>query len=93
MDLNEVKSFLRVDGDYDDATIEGLASAAEVFLANGGVPADAANELYKLSIKLLVAHWYENREVLSSATNVQNEIPFGLRSMILQLKYQAGGTA
>ncbi|MED4586667.1 head-tail connector protein [Brevibacillus choshinensis] len=93
MNLTDVKAFLRIDGDYEDNVIQSLILAAETFLKNGGVQPDATNELYNLTGKLLVAHWYENREVLSSATNVQNEIPFGLRSMILQLKYQAGGTA
>ncbi|MGL5190921.1 MAG: head-tail connector protein [Cetobacterium sp.] len=43
------------------------------------------NELYKLTIKMLVSHWYDNRGIETS--NNMNEISLSLKSLITQLKY------
>lgn len=79
--LEEIKEYLRVDG--EDAEIPGLITAAETYLTNAGVMVDETNELYKLAVKMLVAHWYENRQPVGKA----DKIAFGLESIISQLKY------
>ena len=52
-------------------------------LQNAGIKKDYQNELYNLAIKLLVIHWYENREIVGSA----NKLAFSLENIITQLQY------
>lgn len=83
MNLDEIKLFLRIDGNEEDTLIQGLQLAGEEYLYNAGVNKDYTKELYKLAIKILVGHWYENREVTGKA----DKLAFSLDTMILQLKY------
>lgn len=86
MTLSEVKLYLRVDHDDEDTLITSLLAAAENYIQKTtgktqvktgtdelGVTTYAAittDELYNLCVKIMVAHWYENRAIQSpSATN------------------------
>lgn len=89
MDLEELKLFLRIDGEEEDSFIEGLQIAAEEYLTNAGIKKDYTKELYKLAIKILISHWYENRAVETVGKNV-SKIAFGLDTIIVQLKYTKG---
>lgn len=89
MDLEELKLFLRIDGEEEDLFIEGLQIAAEEYLTNAGIKKDYTKELYKLAIKILISHWYENRAVETVGKNV-SKIAFGLDTIIVQLKYTQG---
>ena len=89
MDLEELKLFLRIDGEEEDSSIEGLQIAAEEYLTNAGIKKDYTKELYKLAIKILISHWYENRAVETVGKNV-SKIPFGLDTILIQLKYTQG---
>ncbi len=79
----EIKNYLRVDEDYDDILIQTLIKSAESYISNAGVCVSYEVELYSLAIKMLVLHWYENREV----SGASEQIPFGLDNIIIQLKY------
>lgn len=81
--LEEIKEYLRVDGEYQDTEIQDLINAAEAYLTNAGIAVDEMNELYKLAVKMLVSHWYENRQPIGKA----DKLAFGLESIISQLKY------
>lgn len=81
--ITEIKSYLRIDEDYDDVLIETLIQSAEMYLENAGVKVSYNIELYVLAIKMLVLHWYENRTVIGKSENIS----FGLESIISQLKY------
>ncbi|MFS8540648.1 MAG: head-tail connector protein [Tissierellales bacterium] len=83
MNLEELKNWLRIDDVIDEDLIVGLHIAAEQYLRNAGVLVDYNSELYKLAIKLLVTHWYENREPTGKA----DKLEFSLNSIITQLKY------
>ena len=73
MTLDDVKLYLRVDTSDDDALIQSLITAAETYIKQqtgktkkivGAEETDiSTDDLYKLCVKLLVAHWYENRGV------------------------------
>ena len=77
MTLDDVKLYLRVDTSDDDVLIQSLITAAESYVRQqtgkikkivvvDGEPTEidiATDELYNLCVKLLVAHWYENRGV------------------------------
>lgn len=89
MDLTEVKLFLKVDHEEEDEFIQGLQLSAEEYLTNAGIKKDYNKELYKLAIKMLISHWYDNRSVELIGKN-SSKISFGLGNILLQLKYTQG---
>ncbi len=89
MELEELKLFLKIDDDEEILLIEGLQKSAEEYLNNAGIKKDYTKELYKLAIKILVSHWYENRAVETIGKNV-SKIAFGLDTILTQLKYSQG---
>ena len=89
MNLGDLKFFLIIDHDEEDELINGLQLSAEEYLTNAGINKDYSKELYKLAIKILVSHWYENRFVENVGKNV-TKIAFGLDTILIQLKYSQG---
>jgi len=96
--LAEAKKYLKLDVDYtdEDDDIQPLIDAAEGYLKNAGCTLNTGDKVAKLAIKMLVVHWYENREPIGSG----NKLAYGLQSLITQLKYcydttttESGGTA
>ncbi|WP_067924866.1 head-tail connector protein [Alicyclobacillus shizuokensis] len=84
--LDDAKTFLRVDGTDDDALIQSLIDASVEYLANAtGSNVDMSSKVYDLAQKILVVHWYENREPVGQA----NVLAYSLESMIMQLRYTA----
>ena len=93
--LDEFKEYLRVDGNYEDSTLNLFLASAIKTLENAGVPLPqdlyevSENgieifSLHRLAILTLASHYYENRQVASQ--NAQNIVPFSVQHMILQLK-------
>lgn len=86
LSIEYMKIYLRVDADDEDSLIEAQMSAADkyisgklsktqVYLSTGedGVKVYgplAEDSLYQQCIKLMVAHWYENRGVVITGTIV-----------------------
>lgn len=89
MSLEDLKLFLKIDDHEEDALIEGLKLSAEEYLVNAGIRKDYSKELYKLAIKILVSHWYENRSVETIGKNI-TKIAFSLDTILIQLKYSQG---
>ena len=80
--LEEIKEYMKIDDDVEDNLINSLIESANIYMVNAGVKV-FDNDLYKLAIKMLVLHWYENREVVGNA----NKLSFSLDNIITQLKY------
>ncbi len=80
--LEELKLYLRIDHTDEDGLLNGLLSSATGYLKNAGCVV-TEGELYDLAIKILVSHWYENREVVGKA----DKLAYSLDSIITQLKY------
>ena len=73
--LEQAKEYLRIDEDLteDDELIGGLIEAATDYLEQTtGKEYSDDSQLFVLAVKMLVAHWYENRSVFSTKTNVNN---------------------
>lgn len=84
--LDEVKKYLRIDGDEDDGILSLLISGAEEYLQDAGVPETAKESArYNLAVMLYVAMYYENRDPGEPV----EKFNFALESLILQLR--AGG--
>lgn len=82
--LDELKDYLRIDGEEEDAFLASLISAAKQYIKNGtGSTVDEKNELHKLAVNLLATHWYENREAIGKA----DTLAFSLQSIFMQMTY------
>ena len=81
--LEQIKDYMKIDSSDEDLVITALITSAETYLQNAGIKKDYQNELYNLAIKLLVIHWYENREVVGNA----GKLAFSLDNIITQLQY------
>jgi uncharacterized phage protein (predicted DNA packaging) len=84
MIIDDVKTYLRIDGSEEDTFLTSLISSAKEYIKNGtGYPVNEANELHKLAVNLLVTNWYENREPIGKA----DKLAFSLDSIFMQLRY------
>lgn len=62
MTLEQVKNYLRVDFEDDDALIESLiATAIRYVQTQSGKKYIATDEVWNNCVRLLVVHWYDNR--------------------------------
>lgn len=91
MEIQEIKEFLRIDGSDDDSFLALLKTAAEEYCNNAGVKPMSDSKLYDLAVKMLVGHWYENRNIVAVGT-ITKVMEFSLNNILTQLKYSKGGT-
>jgi len=99
--MSELKEYLRIDGEEENQTLSLFLHAAQNVIADAGVstPADPyevdvngkeMHASYRVAVMMLATHYYENRLVITPtiAKVEQTPIPYGLESIILQLKYK-----
>lgn len=86
MELDEIKEWLRIDGEDEDVTLSSLLSSSRMMIKQAtGITVDDvennqdAKELYKLVQKIIITNLYENR-------NGPEEINAGLISLYIQLE-------
>lgn len=97
--LDELKEYLRIDGNDEDRSLSTILQSSIFYLENAGVkqPDDYylivegkdVFALHRLAIMTLATHFYENRIAITPSTikTAQQPIPYGLQSMILQIKW------
>ncbi len=79
--LEELILYCWIDEDFEVA--EALKLSAEEYLKNAGIKVNYESSLYFLVVKMLVKHWYDNREILATK---DKEIPYGITCIINQLQ-------
>lgn len=81
--LNDVKLYLRVDDYTEDEVIQGMIDAAKQYIQTGtGVAFDETDARHLLTLKMIVAHWYDNRGLVGNTT----ELPFTVTAQLLQIE-------
>ncbi len=61
--LDDVKLYLRVDGVDEDTLIQDLMDGAVSYMQRmTGKVYDPADGVWKMAVKYLCSHWYENRD-------------------------------
>lgn len=86
--IKKIKGYCRIDDDFEN--IEDYINAAEEYISSCGVNEaklvkDGREELYLLSVKMLVKHWYDNRD-LNMSTN-KKEMPLGFNALVNKLQF------
>lgn len=84
--LAEVKAYMRVTDDADDALIARLMSMSQQYLCKAGITASEDDPAYEHAIEALTLHYFDNRGDIITGTIVSS-IPFALREIINQLRY------
>lgn len=85
--LEEVKQYLRIDGSEEDFFLASLILAAHEYIKNAvDMPVDETNDLHKLAVYLLIAHWYENRQAVVVGT-ISKDLEFSLKSILSQMRF------
>lgn len=88
--LDEAKTHLRVDGSDEDVYIQGLVDAAQEYIESIIRPAPvdgveqavpAVNETQRHACRLLVGHWYENRESVAVGT-IAPKVPMAVDMLL-----------
>lgn len=95
--LEEVKEFCKIDGDEEDVTLNSLIEAAKLFILSKTnyrfgffkdiMEQPIENQQAILALKMLVMHWYENREPTGQA----ELITYSLNALIIHLSIEYGG--
>lgn len=87
--LEEAKVYLKVESNVtdEDELITALISAASEYIQNATGKADSGSKIYELCEKILVAHWYENRGVATTANII--EMPHTVQAMLAHIKLSA----
>jgi uncharacterized phage protein (predicted DNA packaging) len=80
--LKELKEYLRIDHEYEDALLTTLIIAGEEYLANAGIPLSRELKLYRLAVMLYVSVHYENRDASSKSDGFSH----ALQSIVIQLQ-------
>lgn len=83
--VEEIKNNLRIDYDEDDAYLEMLLGAAQLYILGSievtVLPDDPKTNTLSF---MLVSLWYENRVPATNA--LQQQVPFTITAMIHQLR-------
>lgn len=88
--LEEAKTWLRIDSDEDNGTLEMLIGAAEEYLHNAtGISFGQEHQLAKLYCLVLCADWYENRDLVGQQPS--DKVRLTCQSIMTQLQNAYGG--
>lgn len=83
--LEDAKNWLKVETDEDDQLITMLIKAAEGYILNAtGMEFDNTNEVAQTLCFLLIADWYEDRDLTRQPGQ---RVRYIVESMIAQLQY------
>ena len=86
MTLEQVKDYLRVDGDDDDNIIQVMMEAAKEYIISAVGEDDEEDKTAKILFCAIVQNMYDNRELMQSDIQQRKAIEYTFKSMILQLQ-------
>lgn len=85
MELSEIKLYCHIEDDIEDTEVLDMQKAAEEYLLNAGISLNYEDFRYKLAVKMLISHWYENRGALIIGS-ISKDMEHGLDSLLTQLQ-------
>ncbi|MFJ5713120.1 head-tail connector protein [Neobacillus sp. NPDC093127] len=86
IELEETKSWMRIDGADDDPILDIIIGAAEEYLEGAtGRKFDSTVNRAKIFCFVLATDWFENRELIGVGPS--EKMRFSIQSMLAQLQY------
>jgi uncharacterized phage protein (predicted DNA packaging) len=86
MGLEEIKKYLRVDGDEDDDLIQTMLEAGKEYIKNAVGEYDDTNSTANILLAAAVQNMYDNRELMQSEQQLKKRMEYTFQSIILQLQ-------
>ena len=86
MTLEQVKDYLRVDGDDDDNIIRTMMEAAKEYIVFAVGEYEEKDKTANMLFCAIVQNMYDNRELMQSDIQQKKAIEYTFRSIILQLQ-------
>ena len=83
-ELNLIKNYLRIDDDItsDDEILQELISASKAYISRStGKKFINDDSVMQMLVKLLVSHWYTNRNAMNGKAN-SAEIPHTITTIL-----------
>lgn len=84
--LDELKTYLRIDGDYDDEAVFLCVRTAYQYIVNAVGEFDEESNTALLLLYAITQDFYENRELMQMDVQQLKRQQFMYQSMILQLQ-------
>ncbi len=93
--LSDVKEYLKINYYDEDELINALIKTAKQLIKDTtGVSYNEADEVYKLLIRYLAAHYYENRQAVGEKN--MTELPYTIQHLMAHIgvrgDYEPGET-
>ena len=90
MELEDIKSYLRIDGDEGDSLLRTMIDAGKEFIRSAVGEYDDTDSTAQVLLAAVVQNMYDNRELMQSEQQVKKRIEYTFQSMILQLRMKYG---
>ena len=90
MELEDIKSYLRIDGDEEDGLLRIMIDAGKEFIRSAFGEYDDTESTAQVLLAAVVQNMYDNRELMQSEQQVKKRIEYTFQSMILQLRMKYG---
>ena len=85
MKLEDVKLYLRIDGDEEDALIQSMMQAGAEYIRSAVGKYDDTDPTAQI-LAAIVQNMYDNRELMQSEQQMKKRIEYTFQSIILQLQ-------
>ena len=86
MELSDIKSYLRVDGDDEDGLLMRMKAAAQEYIKSAVGRYDASDPTAELLLCAMVQDMYDHRQLMQSDVQEKKRIEYTYASMLLQLQ-------
>ena len=86
MKLEDVKLYLRIDGDEEDALIQSMMQAWAEYIRSAVGKYDDTDPTAQILLAAIVQNMYDNRELMQSEQQMKKRIEYTFQSIILQLQ-------
>ena len=86
MRLEDVKIYLRIDGDEEDALLRTMMQVGEEYIRSAVGEYDDDDPTAQILLAAIVQNMYDNRELMQSDQQMKKRIEYTFQSIILQLR-------
>ncbi len=90
-DLDVVKDYLKIDGDYDDPVLIRCVKAAVQYIVNAVGSFPEGDSTAEMLLYALTQDFYESRELMQMDIQQKKRMEYTYGSIILQLQTMLGG--